>query len=148
MTNDYPKNAFWPDDMGEDVAHPAEILDAAARELSTVTGGRIVARLLRIAGQEELAEIQFTIYAPALNYSHSLFSALYRNALPYPVKLQSEEPLFRDCDRSVMCTEPLELEHELHTAFASDYVRSVVKSLLSRVRKNAQSDAAPDAEAE
>ena len=126
---------LWPSTIKTDILTPLAILRAQANALSQATEGLLEAR---VDSGEEKGKARHDLYvlAPALDCEHAIVRALHDPEMVYPVQLnarvalRSEEPqnMFSD----VECTSDSAFLAALKNVLESQYVTSVVQSLIAR----------------
>ncbi len=75
--------SFWPSDIQLDARSPLSILEEQADLLAVQTGGAIIGRVTTVKGKE-LTMYRLDVYAPEIDESRRILTAIYKNDL-YPL---------------------------------------------------------------
>ncbi len=116
----------------EVVLTPEMILDHQATLLRSRTAGKVQGSLERTEisrGGETEVNVAFVVTAPLLGYSHRLFRCVYGERFPYPTSIITPD------NHQVWAADQDSLIGTLKAVFQSEYIRSVMQSLLARTNE-------------
>ena len=131
--------SLWPDSINASVLTPLAILRIQANALGKATKGLLEARVHSVRSGESVQH-QVDVIAKALDYTHRILSVTHNATLVYPAQVKAQVDVTGEILEQTAAHDEA-LIGVVKEVLRSEYVTSVVSSLIARSNEQKETEA-------